>query len=326
MDTGTRNGINDGAVGRNGKDVLLPFVSIVIPVYNGARTISLCLDAIKRLEYPKDRYEVIVVDNNSNDGTPDIVSNYPATLLYERHIQTSYAARNRGIRHASGEIVAFVDADCIAAPNWLRALVQPFAKSTVAGVAGKVASYQPISLIEEFTVHADPLGKKSLGGLLSMITANVAYRRTVLMQVKGFRSEMSTGADVDLGWRIQQLPDCQVAYAPDAIVYHKHRTTLSDLHRQYYRYGFSEIMLDALYRNQIFYPRTPRKQLLIMLRQFRALFTYLLSFVYRLGRSILFGWDSKYIAWPMLWFVAESSNLLGKIQGLVSTRLFTRKP
>ena len=316
----------NGGGARIDQKSLLPSVSVVIPVYNGARTIRPCLKALQQLEYPKERVEVIVVDNNSNDGTLDIVSNYSVTLLHERDIQTSYAARNRGILHASGEIVAFVDADCIADSNWLRALVQPFAESTIAGVAGKVASYKPASLVEAFTVHADPLGNKSLGGLLSMITANVAYRRTVLMQVEGFGSDLFTGADVDLGWRIQQLPGCHVRYVPEAIVYHKHRTTFSGLRRQYHRYGYSEIILDTLYRNQTFYPRTPQKQLLIMLRQFKALVTYLLAFVYRLGRSILFGWDSEYVAWPMLWFVAESSNLLGKIQGLVSTRLFTQKP
>ncbi len=304
----------------------LPFVSVVIPAYNGAQTISLCLEALLQIDYPPERYEIIVVDNNSTDDTPDIVGRYPVTLLYEREVQTSYAARNRGFRQAQGEIVAFTDADCIADGQWLRALTRPFAAPQVAGVAGKVADYEPSTLVEKFTVHAQPLGKKSVGPLLSMITANVAYRRSVLNQVGGFRSELYTGADVDLGWQVQQLPDCQVQYVTDAIVYHKHRTTFAGLRRQYHRYGYSEIILDTLYRGQSFYPRTPGQQLRIIIKQVRALFIYLASFGVRSLRSLWAGWDSHYVLWPLLWLAAESSNLRGKLKGLVTTRLFTRMP
>ncbi|MBC8263573.1 MAG: glycosyltransferase [Anaerolineales bacterium] len=67
-----------------------PFVSVVIPVYNGSRTIVACIESLLGLDYPSDHYEIIVVDNNSTDGTDNIVREYPVTLLYEREIQTSY--------------------------------------------------------------------------------------------------------------------------------------------------------------------------------------------------------------------------------------------
>ncbi|RME78599.1 MAG: glycosyltransferase, partial [Chloroflexi bacterium] len=227
---------------------------------------------------------------------------------------------------ARGEIVAFTDADCLAQPDWLVELTRPFADPQVAGVRGKVASDAPVTLVEQFTHQADPLGVEALGGLLSMITANVAYRRRILEQVGGFRSEMFTGADVDLGWRVQQLPGARVVYAETAVVNHKHRTTLSGLRRQYQRYGFSEVMLDALYRGQPFYRRSPRRQVVTMARQTAALFRYLLSFVYRATRSLLTGWDRQYVLWPLLWLAADGSNLLGKIQALIQTRFFTRHP
>lgn len=319
LDTATRNT-------NSSKLHDLPHVSVVVPVHNGRHIIAACIESLLAQHYPSSRREIIVVDNNSDDGTPDIVYDYPVRLAYERDVQTSYAARNTGLRLVEGDIVAFTDADCLADPNWLDALVQPFSEPSVAGVLGRVASHEPTSLLEEFATQADPLGKERLGGLLSMITANVAYRRSVLMQVGGFRSELFTGGDVDLGWRVQQLPDWQVQFAPGALVYHKHRTTLAGLHRQYYRYGYSEIILDTLYRNQRWYPRRPRRQLLVMLRQVRALLIYILSFAYRLGRSALLGWDSKYVLWPALWFAVESSVLLGKLRGLISTRFLTRQP
>jgi glycosyltransferase involved in cell wall biosynthesis len=100
-----------------------PSVSVVVPVYNGASTIGACLEALLAQTYDPALTEIIVVDNNSTDGTPDLVARYPVALLHERDIQTSYAARNRGVAHAGREIVAMTDADCVPEPDWLAQLI-----------------------------------------------------------------------------------------------------------------------------------------------------------------------------------------------------------
>lgn len=122
---------------------MLPQISIVIPVYNGAYTIGRLLDSIQQLDYPTDRVEVLVVDNNSTDDLERVVAAYHVKLLHERDVQSSYAARNLGIREACGEILAFTDADCTVHPQWLRRLQAAFQDPTVGGAAGDTQGVEP---------------------------------------------------------------------------------------------------------------------------------------------------------------------------------------
>jgi glycosyltransferase involved in cell wall biosynthesis len=86
-----------------------PFASIVVPVFNGGDTIDDLLRSLLALNYPQELCEIIVVDNDSNDDTPQRVQQYPVTLLYESEIHSYFAARNRGIRAARGDIIVSTD-------------------------------------------------------------------------------------------------------------------------------------------------------------------------------------------------------------------------
>src|SRR5688572_8958532 len=97
----------------------LPFVSVIVPVLNDEARIGGCVAALLAQDYPRERYEVIVVDNGSTDRTYEVVRGYPVTLLSEAQIRSSFAARNKGMREAVGEIFAFTDSDCTPAPQWL---------------------------------------------------------------------------------------------------------------------------------------------------------------------------------------------------------------
>nr|MBA2449198.1 glycosyltransferase family 2 protein [Chloroflexota bacterium] len=96
-----------------------PFVSVVIPVFNDPDRLRTCLQALEHQTYPKDRYEVIVVDNGSAQTVGPLVDEFrQARSTYEK-VPGTAAARNRGIALASGEVLAFTDADCIPAHDWL---------------------------------------------------------------------------------------------------------------------------------------------------------------------------------------------------------------
>jgi glycosyltransferase involved in cell wall biosynthesis len=306
------------------------FVSVVVPVYNGRDTIGECIEALLAQNYPRALHEILVVDNNSTDGTDEIVKQYPVTLLYERQEQTSYAARNRGIRAARGDIVAFTDADCIAEKGWLQGLISPFVAPSVGAVAGSIRPSAPESLVERFFASVRPYEAGVDDGLLALLTGNVAYRKSVLQAVGMFDEALFTAGDVDLGWRVQIYTGAQVKRVPDAVVYHRHRTTLKGLFKQYRRYGFSEVLLDTLYRRSPFHSRTPAQQLRGMLRQIRALIIYVASTVYRrivVGLGLKAIADRKfYVASPALFFVAESGALIGKCEALAATRGFRRNP
>lgn len=115
-----------------------PFVTVVVPVYNDAGRIGVLIERLLAQSYPKDRYEVIIVDNGSSDETGTIVAGYPVVLLEERAIQSSYAARNKGIVHACGEVVVFTDSDCVPEDNWLEAGVMALRESGAVLAGGNV--------------------------------------------------------------------------------------------------------------------------------------------------------------------------------------------
>ena len=305
-----------------------PSVSIVVPVYNGERTIAMCLDALVNQAMSDDRYEIIVVDNKSTDATCEIVRRYDVTLLHEVEIQTSYAARNRGIAAAGGEIIGFTDADCVAHPEWLSELIKPFSDPAVGGVGGRVLDSEPENEVERF-IRSTGLfsGYQDETIFLPILLTNcVAYRKEILEALCGFNYRLFTGADIDLSWRMQLETGARVAYAPEAIVYHMHRSTLSGMARQFRRYGYGEIFLDAMYHKQPDYQRTPGRQYRRMLSQTRALIIYSASYVYRSIRSIGGRRDSAYRRQPRYWFVIESNNLRGKSEALVATCFMRRNP
>lgn len=321
------NDQSQNAVAAASRDDSLPFVSIVIPVYNGARTVRLCLDAILQLDYPRERYEVIVVDNNSTDGTPEIVSQYPVRLLYERELQGPHAATNTGLRQAQGEIIVFTDSDCVPETGWLRALVAPFADEHVVATGGKIEAYQPASRVERFLAEARPSKnclRMSESWATSIVTGNAAYRADAIHAVGLFNANMYTGSEVDLAWRVQSTTGKTVVYVPQAVVYHIFSPSVRRMFRQFRIRGYSEIMLGTLYKDAPGYPRPPRKQLRMMLSQGRALLTYVASFVYRSLTAPFRGRGGDYVLWPVLWLVAESGSIYGKLECLWATRFYRK--
>src|SRR3989338_7815520 len=97
-----------------------PFVSVVVPVYNDNVRLKKALEALERQSYPADRYEVLVVDNASEDDVRSIMSAYPRVKYLFEGKRGPASARNRGVREAKGEIIAFTDSDCIPRPDWIE--------------------------------------------------------------------------------------------------------------------------------------------------------------------------------------------------------------
>jgi len=100
-------------------DDAMPFVSVIVPVLNGERTIRECIVSLLNMDYPVERREILVVDNDSTDRTTDIIKNFPVRYLREERRGASHA-RNRGIEASKGAILAFTDADCAVTTRWLR--------------------------------------------------------------------------------------------------------------------------------------------------------------------------------------------------------------
>ncbi len=306
----------------------LPRVTVVVPVFNGASTIAQCIESLLAQTYRNDLMRIIVVDNNSADNTAAIVLEYPVTLAHER-VQTSYAARNQGISLSETEIIAFLDADCVAGTSWLRDLVEPFGNAEIGVSGGPILSQGPQrNLVEAFLAKTNILTSSRFppNEPLALPTGNVAYRRSALDTVGIFDAAMPGGGDIDLAWRVQVYGGYSSTYVPEAAVYQKHRNSLAGVYRQYKGYGTSEIVLATLYRGCSFHKRTPAYHMGLMARQVVALFRYLASFSIRLTHPQKWHADRLYLAWPLLWLVVDFSNLTGKILGLAATRFFRQNP
>ncbi|MBD1939418.1 glycosyltransferase [Microcoleus sp. FACHB-68] len=230
----------------------LPRVSVIVPIYNGEADLPDLLNCLRLQTYPTHLVEYLLVDNNSSDHTGPLIASAGEGFrhLSENQIQSSYAARNTGIRAATGNILAFTDADCRPNPNWLNTLIQPFVKENVGIVAGEIEALAGETLLEKYASRQDTLSQKhTLAHPFCPYgqTANLAIRRQVLEEVGLFRPYLTTGGDADICWRILRQTHWQLEFAPDAIVQHRHRSTLRQLRSQWRRYGESNKYLHELH-------------------------------------------------------------------------------
>lgn len=227
-----------------------PFVSVIVPAYNAEVSLGACLDSISALDYPADKLEVIVVDNDSTDRSREIAGRYRVKLFSEISMKSSYAARNKGILAAKGELIVFTDADCIVTPGWLKHLVKEWGDQSIGCFAGEVEAYQPRTLVEKFSDRAGILkqrGALNCPYLPYTSTANSAYRKGIFDKIGLFIPEMFTGGDAEIAWRIQQKLGLKIKFIPEALVYHKHRSSVLGLYRQFKKYEYGKLFLHKYY-------------------------------------------------------------------------------
>ncbi len=184
----------------------LPFISVVIPAYNEEKYLPQCLEALKLQTYPKDRFEIIVVDNNSKDKTVQIAKAAGAKVITETEQGHVYAL-NAGMISAKGEIIASTDADTRVKKDWLQIIEKVFQDQEVVAVTGP-AWYSSKSKIKRNLVKYSyyiylklhfAVGKPSLSGL------NLAVRRKAFVQIKGLDTRYRIFGDVELGLRIKKV-------------------------------------------------------------------------------------------------------------------------
>ncbi len=235
---------------------LLPTVSIVIPTFNRGKMLASCIESLLALNYPKEKLEIIIVDDAS--PVPVELNSYGplVKVIRQYYNQGPGAARNRALREAAGEIIAFTDDDCLVDRNWLRSLVPCFKHPDVAAVGGRVESAVLITQLEKYEQVQSPLlmgevqRKVRRGSALSYLaTCNLLVRKKSLLMVGGFNPQLRVGEDVDLCWRILAKGEL-IYYVPDGLVLHYHRSRLVPFVKRRYHYGQSEAKLQKIYRNE----------------------------------------------------------------------------
>lgn len=237
----------------------IPIVSVVVPVYNGETDLPDLIECLRSQTYPPHSVEYLLVDNKSRDRTSSILQTLSDAAgkreinirnLTENQIQSSYAARNQGIRASTGEIIAFTDADCRPETQWLENLVKPFADLEIGITCGEILALPGNTLLEKHAARDNTLSQKhTLAHPFCPYgqTANLAVRRLVLQQIGLFRPYLTSGGDADLCWRILRETSYKLYFAENAIVLHRHRSTIKQLQSQWYRYGESNKYLHELH-------------------------------------------------------------------------------
>ena len=235
----------------------IPSVSVIIPVHNRPDEIRACIEALLRLDYPREKLEILVVDDASTDHTPEVVSGLPVTLIRLLENKQAPFCRNLGARRACGEILAFIDSDCLASPSWLKELVPVFNDRTVAAVGGKVDSYYDRKGLDRYEQVMSSLNggdwprrSKEKEPFFYVPSCNLLVRKEVFLSVGGFQEELVVGEDVDLCWRLQDQGH-PVEYRPVGIVYHRHRNRLKAFCCRRFDYGTSEPLLQKRHPRRI---------------------------------------------------------------------------
>jgi mycofactocin system glycosyltransferase len=233
-----------------------PRVSIIIPVRDQPGDLGECLASLADLDYPPDLREIIVVDDGSKKDVSRIIISENIKFIRLEKSQGPAAARNTGAEQAVGDILAFLDADCVAEEKWLKEIVPFFQTAGVGAAGGYVEGYYQKSFLDryELTVSSLNMGNRILleGKSYSSFyvpTANLLVRRDVFMSTGGFRAGMRIGEDVDFCWRLRDLGQ-MLLYVPFGRVAHKHRHRLHKMLLRRAQYGMSEAPLYRAHRDK----------------------------------------------------------------------------
>jgi len=226
----------------------IPKASVIVPVYNAEGTIEECVNSILDLDYLKEKLELIFIDNASTDSTENILKKYAKEIiiLFEKK-RGPAAARNKGLRNSSGDVIAFTDSDCVVEKDWLKNLIQPLKNKQVGIVGGKILAKQPCNNIQKYGEcihnHFDSINSYKPP---YVITMNWASRLSVLKEMNLFNEDFIRCEDVDLSYRIY-LAGYKLVYSKDAVVYHKNEDSLAGLISEGYLHGVYSVQAIKLY-------------------------------------------------------------------------------
>ncbi|MDO8428056.1 MAG: glycosyltransferase [Candidatus Diapherotrites archaeon] len=289
--------------------------SIIIPAYNAEKTIDTTLMALQNQNFPKEQFEVIVVDDGSTDQTTGIVNKFKTTKLIQQKNSGPALARNTGAKLASGEVLIFTDSDCVPEKNWLNEMLQPFEDQSISGVQGAYKTHQKewMAQFVQLEIEERYERMKKSKQLDWIGTYSAGYRKSIYLQEKGFDEQFSkaSGEDSDLSYRLQEK-GFKLIFNPNAIVYHKHPTSLTQYLEKKFQHAYWRVLLYKKHPKKIshdsYTPGTLKLQLIFTI----VLGISLVLFVFAKIYAIIAIWAIIFLLITMTPFVlfAARRNIL----------------
>ena len=213
-----------------------PKVSVIIPGKNSSDTIGQCIESIVKQSYQN--LEVIYVDNDSSDNSIEIASGYPIEVIAESR-RGSFIARNTGARNASGEILVFIDSDCIAEKEFVGKLIRTIIDGKEVSCMGSIQSAEENkwSAIEQKTFDNLIEEIKKMDYVSIAYSGNLAVKKSVFDQLHGFDEDFFWAADIEFSLRLIKA-GYKIRYVADANVKHFHRTSIVTIFKRKFQQGF----------------------------------------------------------------------------------------
>lgn len=220
------------------------YISVIIPTYHDWRRLQLCLNELDKQTMSKDRFEVIVVNNDPDDEPPTSLHLPDNARLICEAKPGSYAARNAAIAVARGDIFAFTDSDCIPYSDWLESGYHALISGSHQRIGGRVELFylsDRLTLAEIFEkTFAFPQQRYTEAG--AAVTANMMAYKTLFEKVGLFNESLLSGGDIEWGKRAFEL-EFPIVYAEDATVKHPARYKLSELFKKHRRVITGQVKL-----------------------------------------------------------------------------------
>ena len=216
-------------------------VSIVVASYNSQDTIEECLKSILAQNYPKDAFEIIVMDGESKDDTVKIAQQFPIKVLSIR--LNCPAAYNYAMKIVAYPILGFIDADAKVEPDWLKKVTPHLAEPEVAGVSGSIETWNADNPWARSIGYELKSRYRRIGKYTGRIaTMNLLLKKSVIEEVGGWDEKLPSQYDTDFGFRMSGR-GYKIAYEPTAVCYHFNRPTLKAFYRQQLQYGKNTLKL-----------------------------------------------------------------------------------
>jgi glycosyltransferase involved in cell wall biosynthesis len=215
----------------------MPFVSVLVAARNAETTLPALLDALARQTLPAAAFEVIVADDASTDGTAAAAEGRPGVRVVRCGRRAgAYAARDRALAVARGDVIAVTDADCRPAPGWLATMADGLRHADLVG--GRIAT--PLGPRPSLPELVDVARHWDQGHFVRTqqfaAFANFACRREVVERLGGFGASVTADGDRRFCHRARDA-GLRIAYVPDAVVVHPPRRTIGELVRKCWRHG-----------------------------------------------------------------------------------------